>query len=99
MSGRCLIGVSGSFTAAHICGEPELHIHRWDVTAWFDAPERVDARCHKAALDTLLASWADKPLPPHLEWNEDIARAVGTLVGCVEVEVRRDEGIHARWIA
>jgi hypothetical protein len=99
MSG-VLIGVSGSFTAAHRCAEPELHVHRWHVTAWFDCPTRIDARLHKAGLDMLLAGWEGKPLPVDLEWNEDIARAVGTLVNCVEVEVRRDaEGIHARWVA
>jgi hypothetical protein len=100
VSGRTLIGVSGSFRAAHRCAEPELHVHEWHVTAWFDAAPRADARLFKAALDMLLGGWEGKPLPVEMEWNEDIAFVVGRLVNCVEVEVRRDnEGLHARWSA
>lgn len=96
-----LTGVSGKFSATHDCpdgGAP--HQHEWHVTAWFETPCRADARCHLAALDTVLASWNGTHLPAELAWGEDIAFAVGRLVNCVEVVVSRpDERMHARWKA
>lgn len=95
---RVTIGAGGSFTATHICGEDRPHEHCWRVRAWFSVAPRTDVRCYRAALSALLSSWAGKPLPAHLEWNEDIAAAVGTLCNCVGVEVWRDaEDIGARW--
>ena len=100
MGERVLTGVSGSFTASHVCGEPDAHEHTWDVEAWFETPARADARCYQAMLDALLGSWNGKLLPKEYEWGEDMARAIGRLVNCVEVVVRRDaERIHARWLA
>lgn len=96
---RALVGVSGSFRAWHDdpLGLEGRHEHVWEVTAWFAPPNRVDARCYLAALRTLLERWNGTVLPPEMAWNEDIARVVGTLANCVEVEVRRpDAGIHAR---
>jgi hypothetical protein len=98
--GRVLTGVSGSFTASHVCGEPEAHEHTWRVIAWFETPARADARCYQAMLGSMLASWNGKPLPANMEWGEDIARTIGKLVNCVEVVVSREpEGIYARWLA
>ena len=100
MGERVLTGVSGSFTASHVCGEPEAHEHTWHVEAWFQTPARADARCYQAMLDALLTSWSGKLLPKEYEWGEDMARVIGKLVNCVEVVVRRDaERIHARWLA
>lgn len=95
-----MIGVAGSFTAAHRCAEPELHVHRWHVMAWFEPPARVDARLYQAALDMLLKGWEGRPLPVEVEWQEDLARAVGTLVNCVEVQVSRpDDNVYTRWLS
>lgn len=100
-TGYALTGVSGKFRATHHdpLGLLEPHEHEWEVTAWFKAPGRADARCFKAALQTVLDLWDGTALPPDMAWGEDIARAVSVLANCVEVEVRRpDEGIHARWV-
>jgi hypothetical protein len=100
VSGDVLTGVSGKFTAEHRSPEGDIHEHTWAVLAWFACPARCDARCQRAALDTILASWDGTLLPDELAWGEDIARTVGTLVNCVEVVVTRDdERIHARWVA
>lgn len=98
--GRVLTGVSGHFSAAHASREGTMHGHTWQVTAWFETPERCDAICYKAALDNLLSHWDHTVLPDELAWGEDIARTVGKLVNCVEVVVSRPlEGFHARWLA
>lgn len=95
-----LITVWGSFTASHLCAEPEPHVHKWNVKAKFRVRPHTDARCYLAMLDAILASWEGKQLPPEIEWNEDIARAVGSLVNCVYVEVKRDrERLGAEWPA
>ncbi len=94
------ISAVGKFTATHVCAESVPHGHTWHVKAWFSVAPRTDARCYLAALDALLASWDGKALPEHVEWNEDIAAAVGTLCNCTSVEVWRDaERIGARWPA
>lgn len=94
---RHLIGVTGSLTAAHRCAEPELHVHTWEITAWFAPPARVDARCYVASIDILIRQWQDKPLPLEIEWQEDMTRAILALVNCVEVEIRRaDERVLTR---
>lgn len=100
-NGEVLTGVSGHFSAAHRDQETgEIHGHTWLVTAWFKAPCRSDARCHKAALDAILTLWDHKLLPDELAWGEDIARAVSTLANVVEVVVSRPtEGFYARWRA
>ncbi len=93
-----IIGVSGQFTATHVCVEESAHPHTWEVMAWFSVSDRTDARCYRASLDALLSAWDGGALPSDIEWGEDIARAVGTLVNCVEVIVSRpDERIHAKW--
>ena len=98
-----LTGVTGHFCAAHrmpddVLGQREWHGHSYEVTAWFRNEGRADARVFKAALNGLLSAWDHKELPADFQWGEDIARAVGTLANCVEVEVRRPlEGLHARW--
>lgn len=98
--GRTQIVVTGRFTASHYCLEPELHSHRFNVTAHFETPARVDVRLYHIALQNLLASWDSKTLPENLQWNEDIAFAIGRLVNCVEVVVMRDdEPFGARWLA
>lgn len=98
MSGLITIGVQGKFTASHVCVEGVPHPHTWDVLAEFAVAPRTDARCYRAALDALLASWDGKQLPPELDWSEDIARAVHTLCNCVRVHVwRDDERIHVWW--
>ena len=95
-----LSGVTGSFSASHHSPEGDLHGHSYQVTAWFRNEDHRDARCFKAALGVVLAQWDHTVLPPALAWGEDIARAVGTLANCVEVEVSRPlEGFHARWRA
>lgn len=99
-----LTGVTANFCAAHrlpddVLGQGEVHGHSYQVTAWFTNEDHRDARCMMAALKGLLAAWDHKILPPELSWGEDIARAVGMLAGCVEVEVSRPlEGFHARWL-
>jgi 6-pyruvoyl-tetrahydropterin synthase len=91
-------GVTGSFCAAHKSPEGVMHGHSYEVTAWFRNEDGADARCFKAALDTLLKVWDHKELPDNLAWAENIAYAIGRLAKCVEVEVRRPlEGFHARW--
>lgn len=99
--GRILTGVSGTFCANHRDRETgEIHPHTWEVMAWFEHRHQVDARCDKAMLDNVLSAWDRKILPDELAWGEDIARAIGTLVSCVEVIVSRPrDGLHARWIA
>lgn len=104
--GSVLTGVSGHFSAAHHGPEGDplrqsgIHGHTWVVTAWFRSDRGSDARCFKAALDSLLKLWDHSLMPPELAWGEDIARAVGTLANCVEVTVSREaEGFHARWLA
>jgi hypothetical protein len=102
---RMLTGVGGVLSCAH---EPvnadifggELHGHSYEVTAWFHNDEGADARVFQASLNTLLKLWDHKVLPPEMATAEGIARAVGTLGKCMEVEVRRPlERLHARWIA
>lgn len=98
MADMALITTNGSFTAQHVCAEPEPHQHTWRVKAKFLVRARTDARVYLAALDNLLGSWEGTLLPPEREWNEDIARAVGTLCNCVRVKVWRDqERIGAEW--
>lgn len=98
-------GVTASFSAAHrlpgdALGQGEMHGHSYQVTAWFSNEDRRDARCMMAALKAMLAVWDHKVLPDDMSWGEDIARAVGCLANCVEVEVSRPlEGFHARWLA
>lgn len=101
MNGRILIGVSGHFSAAHRDKDTgEIHGHTWHVLAKFEPPCRANINCYQAALKTLLATWDHKELPDDLAWSEDIARAVGGLVNCVEVEVSRPaEGLYAWWYA
>lgn len=95
-----LVEVGGSFAATHIGLEGMPHAHIWTVRALFEPPARVDATVYRAALDAILSSWDGKPLPPNIQWNEDIALAIGTLVNCVEVSVYRDaERLGARWRA
>lgn len=95
-----LIGVGGTFCASHYSPEGVLHGHSYEVKAWFAWDGPRDARCFKAALDVLLKQWDHTVLPDHLAWGEEIARAVGTLAGCVEVEVSRPlERYYARWRA
>ena len=77
------IRVNGSFTASHVCAEPEAHEHTWHVAATFEVAPRTDARLYRAALDKLLAGWHGKQLPPELDWSEDLARAVSLLVKSV----------------
>lgn len=102
-AGVTLTGVGGVLSCAHppvnadIFGG-ELHGHSYEVTAWFTNDCREDVRVYQAALNTLLAQWDHKTLPHELSTAEEIARVVGTLAKCVEVEVRRPlERIHARW--
>lgn len=100
MSGSVSIGVSGHFSAAHRSRDGMMHGHTWKVLAWFDAAPGADAIVYKAMLDGLLKHWDHTTLPDELAWGEDIARAVGQLVNCVEVIVSREpEGIYARWVA
>ena len=96
-----LTGVSGHFCAAHRDDAGRLHGHTWKVRAWFKCPSPADAACHKVALGAVLAQWDHTDLSDRgMMWGEDIARAVGTLVNCVEVEVSREaEGYYARWLA
>ena len=99
MTERVLTGASGHFSAAHN-GPDGLHGHTWEVRAWFEFSHRSDAICAKAALDAILKQWDHTTLADELAWGEDIARAVGTLANCVEVEVSRPlEGFHAKWIS
>lgn len=98
-----LTGVGGILSCAH---EPvnadvfggEVHGHSYEIVAWFEGGG--DARVYQAALTTLLKQWDHKTLPPEIQTGEAIARAVGLLANCVEVEVRRPlERIYARWEA
>ena len=96
-----LTGVSGHFSASHHPRDGGIvHGHTYHVLAWFKVEPNTDAICYRAALRNMLEHWDHTLLPPELAWGEDIARAVGTLVNCVEVIVSRDaEGLHARWLA
>jgi 6-pyruvoyl-tetrahydropterin synthase len=76
-----------------------MHGHSYQVTAWFQNDDQRDARCMKAMVEAMCAHWDHTVLPPELSWGENIARAVGCLANCVEVEVSRPlEGFHARWL-
>lgn len=90
------MGVRGRFTATHICAEDAAHRHPYLVLAKFSVGSRTDMRCHRAALDHLLAGWNGRRLPPELEWSEDLAKAIYTLCNCVGVEVEHDD-IVAYW--
>lgn len=93
-----LTGISGHFSATHKSPEGQWHGHTWHVTAWFRNQHRLDARVLQAAFNAMLARYDHSELPEHLAWGEDIAREIGALANCVEVEVSRPaEGIHARW--
>lgn len=98
MAKSVTIGARGSFTATHICAEPEAHEHTWHVEAAFTVAPRTDVRCYQAMLNALLSSWQGKPLPEALEWAEDLAAAVGQLVNCVRVRVDRGD-TFAEWPA
>lgn len=100
-----LTGVTGVLSCAH---EPvnagifggELHGHSYEVTAWFANDDQADVRVFQASLTMLLAQWDHKILPEELSTAEAIAKAIGVLAKCVEVEVRRPlERIHAKWRA
>ena len=96
--GEMLTGVSGHFSATHKSPEGKWHGHTWYVKAWFRNKHRLDARVMQASLNTMLARYDHSELPSNLEWGEDIAREIATLVNCVEVEVSRPaEGIYAKW--
>lgn len=97
--GEMLTWVSGHFSAAHRDQESgEIHGHTWLVKAWFKNPHRSDARCFKAALDTLLKPLDHTTLPDELAWAEDIARHIAVLGGIVRVEVSRPhDGMGAEW--
>lgn len=98
MAEMALITVTSSFTARHVCAEAEPHQHTWSVKAYFKVAARTDARCYLAMVDAMCAHWDGKQLPVEIEWNEDIARAIDSLVNCVRVEVWRDqERIGAVW--
>jgi len=93
-----LTGVGAVFSASHKSPEGEMHGHSYEVIAWFRNVNRADARCFKAALQSVVSLWDHKVLPEDMSWGEDIARAVGCLANCVEVEVRRPlERFYARW--
>lgn len=95
-----LTGVGATFCASHMSPEGEMHGHSYEVVAWFTFDQRQDARVRKAALERVVSAWDHKVLPADMAWGEDLARAVGTLAGCVEVEVRRPlERFYARWSA
>lgn len=99
LKGETLIGVSGHFSAAHrdtLTGK--IHGHTWLVKAWFKTPYRSDLRCHKAALDALLATLDHTLLPDEMAWGEDIIPVIATLANVVAVEVDRPaEGFFIRW--
>ena len=98
MGDQVIITASSSFTATHVCAEAEPHPHTWKVKAYFKVAPRTDARCYLAMVDAMCAGWDSKQLPRQIEWNEEIAAAIGTLVNCVGVEVERDaERIGAVW--
>lgn len=97
-SGEMLTGVAGHFSATHKSPEGQWHGHTWYVRIWFRNKHRSDARVMQASLNTMLARYDHSELPEHLAWGEDIARELGSLANCVEVEVSRPaEGIYARW--
>lgn len=96
--GEMLTGVSGHFSATHKSPEGKWHGHTWYVKAWFRNKHRLDARVMQASLNQMLKRYDHSELPANLEWGEDIAREVGSLINCVEVEVSRPaEGIYAKW--
>lgn len=96
--GEMLTGVSGHFSATHKSPEGKWHGHTWYVKAWFRNQHRLDARVMQASLNQMLKQYDHSELPEHLEWGEDIAREIGSLINCVEVEVSRPaEGIYAKW--
>jgi hypothetical protein len=96
--GEMLTGVSGHFSATHKSPEGKWHGHTWYVKAWFRNQHRLDARVMQASLNKMLERYDHSELPENLAWGEDIAREVGSLINCVEVEVSRPaEGIYAKW--
>ena len=96
--GEMLTGVSGHFSATHKSSEGKWHGHTWYVKAWFRNEHRSDARVMQASLNQMLKRYDHSELAENLEWGEDIAREIGSLINCVEVEVSRPaEGIYAKW--
>ena len=96
-------GVRGVLSCAHnpinadVFGG-EVHGHSYEVEAWFRNDDGRDVRIFSAMLSTLLKNWDHKLLPDELATAEALAKAVGRLNNCVEVEIRRPvEGLFARW--
>jgi hypothetical protein len=84
-----LIDVWADFTASHRCAEGVEHPHGWRITGTFKVPAYTDARVYRASIDELAKLWNDTTLPAHLDWSEDILRAVLTLNNCVDAKVSR----------
>ena len=96
--GEMLTGISGHFSATHKSPEGKWHGHTWYVKAWFRNKNRLDARIMQASLNQMLKRYDHAELAENLAWGEDIAREIGSLINCVEVEVSRPaEGIYAKW--
>jgi 6-pyruvoyl-tetrahydropterin synthase len=97
--GTMLTWVSGHFSAAHRDLETgEIHGHTWHVKAWFRNVCRSDARCYRAALDTMLKRLDHTMLPDDMAWAEDIARQIAVIGGVDRVEVSRPaDGMGAEW--
>lgn len=105
MTGALLTGVGAILSVAHPpvnadVFDGEVHGHSYEIVAWFRHDAGQDARVFQKALHALVAQWDHKTLPAELSTGEAIARTVGVLANCVEVEVRRPlERIYARWSA
>lgn len=99
VSGKSFTGASAVFSSMHHGENGEIHGHAWRIRAWWD----FDHSCvldRSAQLKDLLAKWDHGLLPDPLSLSEDLARHIGELLDCCEVEIERDDLkglLLARW--
>lgn len=102
MSEETWTGAGWYFSASHHDAvRRETHGHSYEVVAWFPASPPRDAVVLQETLKGALIAFDHKTLPDNLSRAEDLAAAIGGLIGdCVGVDISRPvERIHARWRA
>jgi 6-pyruvoyl-tetrahydropterin synthase len=91
-------GAGWYFSASHYDNvRKETHGHTYEVKAWF--PAGRDAVVLQETLKGVLRAFDHKTLPPELSRAEDLAKAIGGLMGdCVGVDIERPaERLGAKW--
>jgi hypothetical protein len=86
------VAVSAQLTASHrdLIMDEGLHEHTWTFWAWFDSKPFRDLRTQRVALETVLAPYQGKELPPEMWAQEDMAEMFAkVLANCIGVTVER----------